>query len=56
MISACASESDPEKALDQVAELVEVNMTLIGCSAVEDRLQDQVPECIRDFIKAEIKV
>lgn len=42
--------------MEQVAELVEVNMTLIGCSAVEDRLQDEVPECIRDFIKAEIKV
>lgn len=56
LIIACASEPDPEKALDQVAELIEVNMTLIGCSAVEDRLQDEVPECIRDFIKAEIKV
>ena len=27
-------------------------MTLIGCSAVEDRLQDEVPETIRDFLKA----
>lgn len=48
--------ADPGKALFDLAEKIEVNLTLIGCSAVEDRLQDQVPETIRDFIKAEIKV
>jgi magnesium-transporting ATPase (P-type) len=29
---------DPGKALSDLAERVENNMTLIGCSAVEDRL------------------
>lgn len=38
--------------LAELAEEVEKNLTLIGCSAVEDRLQDEVPETIRDMIKA----
>lgn len=40
MIDACNDEPNPDAALDLVAEKVEKNMTLIGCSAVEDRLQD----------------
>lgn len=31
-------------------------MTLIGATAVEDRLQDNVPETIRDLIQANIKI
>ena len=29
---------------------------MIGATAIEDKLQDKVPECIRDFLKAGIKV
>lgn len=36
----------------ELAERVEGNLTLIGCTAVEDRLQDEVPETIRDMLKA----
>jgi magnesium-transporting ATPase (P-type) len=43
---------DPKKAIAALAEEVENNLTLIGCSAVEDRLQDEVPETIRDMLKA----
>lgn len=28
----------------------------MGSTAVEDKLQDEVPECIADFLKADIKV
>lgn len=38
--------------LAELAEGVERNLTLIGCTAVEDRLQDEVPETIRDMLKA----
>ena len=40
----------------QIAEDIEKNLTLIGCTAVEDRLQDEVPETIRDLLKASKKV
>lgn len=36
---------------DYVAEL-ETNLYLIGATAVLDRLQDDVPETIRDLIRA----
>lgn len=35
---------------------METNLTLIGATAVLDRLQDNVPETIRDMIQANIKV
>mgnify|MGYP000860199638 CR=1 FL=1 len=44
--------ADPKTDIANLAEDVERNLTLIGCSAVEDKLQDEVPETIRDFIKA----
>jgi magnesium-transporting ATPase (P-type) len=44
--------ADPKTDIANLAEDVEKNLTLIGCSAVEDKLQDEVPETIRDFIKA----
>lgn len=39
-----------------MADRYENELYLIGATAVEDRLQDQVPETLRDFIKANIKV
>lgn len=35
-----------------LAEGIETDMTLIGCTAVEDRLQDEVPQTIADLLKA----
>lgn len=29
-------------AIDEVAKLIEINLTLLGATAVEDKLQDQV--------------
>ena len=41
-----------KKFTEEIAEKIEVNLTLIGCTAVEDKLQDQVPETIRDLLRA----
>jgi len=36
--------------------LIECDYYLLGCSAIEDQLQDKVPKTIHDFIKVGIKV
>lgn len=36
--------------------LIEKDYYLLGCTAIEDKLQDKVPEVIRDFISIGIKV
>ena len=41
---------------NQYVSDIETNFIAIGMTAVEDRLQDEVPECIADFIQANIKV
>ena len=38
--------------LDKIAEDIETDLTLIGATAVEDKLQDNVPKTIADLIKA----
>lgn len=45
-----------EKKLEEAAELIEMNFTLIGASAIEDKLQDGVPETIDTLLKADIKL
>ena len=47
---------DKQALKDKIAEEIESELMLLGCSAVEDKLQDEVPECIADFLKANIKV
>lgn len=47
---------DREEQLSAVYNEIEDNMALIGASAVEDRLQDGVPETIANLILADIKV
>ena len=42
--------------LYDVAEEMESNMNLLGITAIEDKLQDEVPEVIADMIKASITV
>ena len=53
---AAASDPKREKLIADLASGIETDLTLIGCTAVEDRLQNEVPETIRDMLKAEIKV
>ena len=50
-----AIENKDEK-LDQVAKLMEENLTLLGATAIEDKLQDGVPDTIADLLKANIRV
>jgi len=42
--------------LDDVAELIEKDLLLIGASAIEDKLQDGVPEAIHNMLQMGIKV
>ncbi|KAK3038613.1 hypothetical protein RJ639_027276, partial [Escallonia herrerae] len=55
-IQAKSSLRDREKKLDEVAELIERDLTLIGCTAIEDKLQEGVPSCIETLSRAGIKI
>uniref|UniRef100_A0A665W7K0 Phospholipid-transporting ATPase n=1 Tax=Echeneis naucrates TaxID=173247 RepID=A0A665W7K0_ECHNA len=48
--------TDREAALDHVYEQIENNLMLIGATAIEDKLQDGVPETIDKLAKADIKI
>lgn len=45
-----------DEKLEAIYSKMESNLTLIGATAVEDRLQDSVPEVIHDMQRANIKV
>lgn len=47
---------DRERRVELLADQIETNMYLVGATAIEDRLQDHVPETIRDLKNAGIKV
>jgi len=47
---------DREKKIEAVAVEIETNLTLIGATAIEDRLQDKVPETIEKLLEANIHV
>jgi phospholipid-transporting ATPase len=51
----CAID-DREAKLDQVAEEIEKDVYLLGCTAVEDKLQEEVPSTIQDLLKAGVSV
>ncbi|KAG6549287.1 hypothetical protein Mapa_009273 [Marchantia paleacea] len=55
-IQAKSALRDREKKLDEVAELIENNLILLGCTAIEDKLQEGVPLCIETLSKAGIKI
>ncbi|KAJ9563811.1 hypothetical protein OSB04_008971 [Centaurea solstitialis] len=55
-IQAKASLRDREKKLDEVSEMIEKDLNLIGCTAIEDKLQEGVPSCIETLSKAGIKI
>ncbi|XP_051901210.1 phospholipid-transporting ATPase IA isoform X1 [Pristis pectinata] len=42
--------------LEESYELIEKNLQLLGATAIEDRLQDKVPETIETLSKADIKI
>ena len=51
-LNKAATSENREKATAQIAEKLEMELMLIGCTAVEDRLQDEVPQTIADLLKA----
>ena len=53
---AANSTRDRSKMLERVAEKVEVNLQIIGATAIEDKLQQGVPRCIADLAHAGIKI
>jgi phospholipid-transporting ATPase len=53
---ALTETKDREEKVSAVAELIEKGFTLIGTTAIEDKLQDDVPEVIRDLIEVNVKV
>ncbi|XP_027361174.1 phospholipid-transporting ATPase 3-like [Abrus precatorius] len=55
-IQAKSSLHDREKKLDEVAELIENDLILIGSTAIEDKLQEGVPACIETLQRAGIKI
>ncbi|EEE50950.1 hypothetical protein OsJ_31499 [Oryza sativa Japonica Group] len=66
-IQAKSSLRDRDKKLDEacifwlfylytVAELIEKDLVLVGCTAIEDKLQEGVPACIQTLSAAGIKI
>ncbi len=47
---------DRQAALDAVSSIIESNLTLIGVSGIEDRLQTGVPQTISTLLRANIKI
>ncbi|XP_037297496.1 probable phospholipid-transporting ATPase IA isoform X3 [Manduca sexta] len=47
---------DREQKIEEAAMLIENNLTLLGATAIEDKLQDGVPETIAALLKANIHV
>lgn len=50
------SLEDRDDKLAAVYEEIETNMSLVGTTAIEDKLQDGVPETIANLLLADIKI
>ena len=56
MLSYSTSLDDREDKVSAVYEELEAGMMLLGATAIEDKLQDGVPECIANLALADIKI
>ena len=54
--AASASIDDREQRLAAVAETIELDFELVGVTAIEDKLQEGVPQAISTLVNAGIKV
>ena len=54
--AASTATTDRAKLMDDVAAKIEHSLTLVGCTAIEDRLQDKVPDTIADLRVAGVKL
>ncbi|XP_042413371.1 putative phospholipid-transporting ATPase 9 [Zingiber officinale] len=48
--------ADREEKIEEAADMIERNLILLGATAVEDKLQNGVPECIDKLAQAGIKI
>eukprot|EP00879_Flechtneria_rotunda_P010836 GHRR01011325.1.p1 GENE.GHRR01011325.1~~GHRR01011325.1.p1 ORF type:complete len:1369 (+),score=416.83 GHRR01011325.1:1346-5452(+) len=55
-IEAKLSLVDRQARVDAVGEQVEKNLQLLGCTAIEDKLQEGVPQCIKTLAHAGIRL
>ncbi|EFX02366.1 haloacid dehalogenase-like protein [Grosmannia clavigera kw1407] len=55
-LAAATSLDDRQERIEAVAETLEQNLSLIGASAIEDKLQKGVPETVDKFRRANIKI
>lgn len=55
-IEAKLSMVDRAAKVDVVSEQVERDLRLLGCTAIEDKLQEGVPECIKTLAEAGIRL
>uniref|UniRef100_A0A8C4S2X9 Phospholipid-transporting ATPase n=1 Tax=Erpetoichthys calabaricus TaxID=27687 RepID=A0A8C4S2X9_ERPCA len=53
---AITSLENREEKLDELYEEIETNMKLLGATAIEDKLQDGVPQTIEQLSKADIRI
>ncbi|XP_051154050.1 probable phospholipid-transporting ATPase IA isoform X2 [Leptopilina boulardi] len=53
---ALISTNNRDAKIEDAANIIENKLTLLGATAIEDQLQDQVPETIQALIQADIKV
>nr|XP_022321907.1 probable phospholipid-transporting ATPase IA isoform X3 [Crassostrea virginica] len=53
---ASTSLQNRDKKLEEAAELIERNLRLLGATAIEDKLQEGVPETISNLSKADMKI
>ena len=51
-----ASINDRKTQVEKVAELIEQDLILVGATAIEDKLQDGVPDAIADLRKANMNI
>ncbi|WVO16102.1 hypothetical protein L204_103768 [Cryptococcus depauperatus] len=54
--NAASQLSGRAEALDRVAEAIEQNLRLLGATAIEDKLQDGVPDAVHTLQQAGIKI
>jgi phospholipid-translocating ATPase len=45
-----------DEKVSEIYEQIETNLTLLGATAIEDKLQDGVPQCIERLSQAGIKI
>uniref|UniRef100_H0XF37 Phospholipid-transporting ATPase n=1 Tax=Otolemur garnettii TaxID=30611 RepID=H0XF37_OTOGA len=55
-MAASVASNNRDEALDKVYEEIEKDLILLGATAIEDKLQDGVPETISKLAKADIKI